>query len=84
MAGRNVVWACRFTSTEDVAQATAVRQRKTDHAAFAVLPVLEGLQASGVVSLKALAKRLNELGHQTPRNGTWTATAVRRALARVA
>jgi DNA invertase Pin-like site-specific DNA recombinase len=71
-------------SPEDVARATEVRQRKADHAAFAVLPVLERLQASGVVSLNALAKRLNELGHQTPRKGVWTATAVRRVLARVA
>ncbi|KQP60621.1 recombinase family protein [Methylobacterium sp. Leaf108] len=71
-------------SAEDVAQATAVRQRKADHAAFAVLPVLEELQADGVVSLNALAKRLNEMGHQTPRKGTWTATAVKRVLARVA
>lgn len=61
-----------------------MRQRKADPKAFAVLPILEGLQASGMVSLNALAKRLNELGHETPRGGTWTATAVKRALARVA
>ena len=61
-----------------------MRQRKADHKAFAVLPILEGLQARGVVSLNALAKRLNELGHETPRGGAWTATAVKRALARVA
>ncbi|MCJ2132289.1 recombinase family protein [Methylobacterium sp. E-045] len=71
-------------SAEDVAQATAVRQRKADHAAFAVLPVLEGLRGGGVVSLNALAKRLNDMGHQTPRGGAWTATAVKRVLARVA
>ncbi|MCP2080842.1 UNVERIFIED_ORG: DNA invertase Pin-like site-specific DNA recombinase [Methylorubrum zatmanii] len=71
-------------SAEDVARATAVRQRKADHQAFAVLPVLERLQAEGVESLNALAKRLNEMGHQTPRGGSWTATAVKRALARVA
>lgn len=71
-------------SADDVAKATAVRQRKADHKAFAVLPVLERLQTEGVVSLNALAKRLNEMGHQTPRGGAWTATAVKRALARVA
>ncbi|GJE27220.1 recombinase family protein [Methylobacterium organophilum] len=71
-------------SAEDVAKATAVRQRKADHKAFAVLPVLERLQAEGIMSLNALAKRLNEMGHQTPRGGAWTATAVKRALARVA
>lgn len=61
-----------------------MRQRKADHKAFAVLPILESLQASGVVSLNALAKRLNELAHETPRGGACTATAVRRALPRVA
>ncbi len=71
-------------SAQDVAKATAVRQLKADHKAFGVLPVLERLQADGVDSLNALAKRLNELGHETPRGGAWTATAVKRALARVA
>lgn len=71
-------------SAEDVAKATAVRQRKADHKAFAVLPVLERLQSEGVESLNALAKRLNEMGHQTPRGGAWMATAVKRALLRVA
>jgi DNA invertase Pin-like site-specific DNA recombinase len=34
-------------------------------------------------SLNATAKALNERGAQTPRGGAWTATAVRRALARI-
>lgn len=68
----------------DAALATAVRQRKADHAAFGVLPVIEQLQAQGAASLNALAARLNELGHRTPRGGSWTATAVKRVLARVA
>lgn len=71
-------------SADDVAKATAVRQRKADHKAFAVLPILERLRAEGVESLNALAKRLNDMGHETPRGGAWTATAVKRALARVA
>ncbi|KMO35918.1 hypothetical protein VQ02_16440 [Methylobacterium variabile] len=72
-------------TAEDVAKATAVRKRKADHKAFAVLPVLERLQGDGVVGLSELARRLNEMGHPTPRgNGSWTATAVKRALARVA
>jgi DNA invertase Pin-like site-specific DNA recombinase len=71
-------------SAEDVAKATAVRQRKADHKAFAVLPILERLRAEGVESLNALAKRLNDMGHETPGGGAWTATAVKRALARVA
>lgn len=71
-------------SVEETAQATIVRQRNADHAAFAVLPVLERLRGEGVSSLNALAARLNEMGHATPRGGSWTATAVKRALARVA
>ena len=42
--------------------ATAERQKKADHAAFAVLPVIERLRGEGVQSLGGLAKRLNELG----------------------
>lgn len=69
----------------DTAKATALRQRKADHAAFAVLPVIERLRGEGVQSLGGLAKRLNELGQPTSRGGgEWTATAVKRALARVA
>jgi len=69
----------------DTAKATALRQRKADHAAFALLPMIERLRGEGVQSLGGLAKRLNEAGHPTPRGGgEWTATAVKRALARVA
>ena len=74
----------RPTVAPDAALASAVRARKADHAAFAVLPVVERLQAEGVASLNALAKRLTELGYKTPRAGEWTATAVKRLLARVA
>ncbi|GJD33999.1 recombinase family protein [Methylobacterium aerolatum] len=69
----------------DTAKATALRQRKADHAAFAVLPIIERLRGEGVTSLGGLAKRLNEAGQPTPRGaGEWTATAVKRVLARVA
>ncbi|MFC5552389.1 recombinase family protein [Methylobacterium iners] len=74
----------RPPSPPETALATATRRRKADHAAFAVLPVLEELQAEGVDSLNALAKQLNATGYQTPRKGAWTATAVKRVLARVA
>ncbi len=71
-------------SAEDVAKATEVRQRKADHAAYAILPTIERLRAEGAESLNDLARRLNETGHSTPRGSAWTATAVKRALARVA
>lgn len=69
----------------DTAKASDARRRKADHAAFAVLPAIERLKAEGVESLGGLAKRLNEAGQPTPRGkGEWTATAVKRVLARVA
>jgi DNA invertase Pin-like site-specific DNA recombinase len=43
---------------------------------------LRGLQAEGL-SLNAMARRLNEQGIATARGGSWTATAVSRALARL-
>lgn len=74
----------RPSTPPNSALACATRQRKADHAAYAVLPIVERLQAEGVSGLNALARGLNELGHGTPRGGTWTATAVKRALQRVA
>ena len=46
-------------------------------------PMLTELQAAGL-SLHAMASELTARGIVTPRGGAWTATAVRRALARTA
>jgi DNA invertase Pin-like site-specific DNA recombinase len=66
----------------DASKATVVRKAQADQAAFSVLPLIRDLQAQGATSLNALASKLNERGQQTPRGGAWTATAVKRALAR--
>jgi hypothetical protein len=62
----------------------AVR-RLADHAAHRVASVIEAVRADqgADVSLQGLARALTELGVATPRGGAWTATAVRRVLARV-
>jgi DNA invertase Pin-like site-specific DNA recombinase len=44
---------------------------------------LSSLHAEGITSLNAMAGRLNAMGIPTARGGSWTATAVRRVLARV-
>jgi DNA invertase Pin-like site-specific DNA recombinase len=62
-------------------KATEVRTRKADHQARAMLPVIKRIQQE-VGSLNGVAARLNDLGHTTPRGGAWTATAVKRVLAR--
>ncbi len=63
--------------------AAEARRTSADHAAHRVLPLVEELKAAGARSLHQLAAGLNGRGIPTPRNGTWTATAVRRALQRV-
>jgi DNA invertase Pin-like site-specific DNA recombinase len=55
-----------------------------DRAASSVLPHIEEIRATKAdVSLNGLAKELSARNVLAPRGGTWTATAVRRLLARV-
>jgi len=65
--------------------ATEARVLKADHVAHGVAADIERiLAAAGMnVSLQALARELTAQGVATPRGGAWTATAVRRVLARV-
>lgn len=66
------------------AEASAMARTQTaDHAAHALLPVLEELRREGVTSLAGLAAGLNARGVATARGAEWTATGVRRVLARV-
>ncbi|HWX48161.1 MAG TPA: recombinase family protein [Roseomonas sp.] len=51
--------------------------------AHGVLPVVEELRAQGLTSLQQLAEGLTARGITTPRGSAWTATAVRRVLAKV-
>lgn len=61
-----------------------VRSLAAGHFAHRLLPVVDELRAAGATSLHQLAAGLTERGIPTPRGGAWTATAVRRALLRVA
>jgi hypothetical protein len=53
-----------------------------DRFAASVLPIVEGMQASGITGLSALADALNDRGIGAPRGGKWRGSAVRRLLAR--
>ncbi|MFL5285335.1 MAG: recombinase family protein [Rhodopila sp.] len=62
----------------------AARRSKADAFAARLTPVLDGMQADGL-SLNAMAGELTKQGILTAQGGTeWTATAVRRVLARTA
>lgn len=73
----------RRSYVRNVACAHAASQIKANSAAKAVLPMLDKLRSGVVTSLNALARQLNALECRGPRGGAWTATAVKRALARV-
>ncbi len=65
--------------------AAVARTRASDHAAHALIVEIELIRAGNAQppSLHAIARALTTRGTPTPRGGAWTASAVRRALARV-
>lgn len=60
----------------------AANRARADARAAEVAPIAIDMRSAGA-SLDAIAKALAEQGVTTPRGGAWTATAVRRVLARV-
>jgi DNA invertase Pin-like site-specific DNA recombinase len=66
-------------------RAAIARTRTADHAAHALMGEIEAIRAgqAQAASLHAIARALTVRGTPTPRGGAWTASAVRRALARV-
>jgi DNA invertase Pin-like site-specific DNA recombinase len=59
----------------------ATRRRMADAFASRVLPILRDLQSDGL-SLNRMAAELNTRGIRTPMDSAWTATQVKRVLAR--
>jgi DNA invertase Pin-like site-specific DNA recombinase len=68
------------------AQAKGATANRTAADAFAanVLPVVRQLQASGIVSTRAIAEALNARGIRTARGGQWYGATVQNLLARAA
>jgi hypothetical protein len=66
--------------------AAEARSRLANHAAHQVASAIEDArrELGDDASLHAIAHHPEAHGVPTPRGGTWTATAVRRALARIA
>lgn len=62
----------------------AKRREMAETAALSASDLIAEVQARlAAPTLGATAKALNEMGAKTPRGGAWTATAVKRALARI-
>jgi DNA invertase Pin-like site-specific DNA recombinase len=67
------------------AQGGARRRQAANVAAMAAADLIAEVQATlPTASLNATAAALNAIGAKTPRGGSWTATAVKRALGRIA
>jgi len=68
------------------AAAAEARTQAADHAAHRLASVIEDARRDlgETASLHAVARYLTDHGIGTPRGGAWTATAVRRVLARIA
>lgn len=60
----------------------AIKARADEHAAR-LRPIVEDLQAEGIVTLAGIAGALNERGMQTARGGAWHASSVRNLIARI-
>lgn len=58
----------------------AIQARKLNFA-VETLKVIQEIKGTGANSLSKIADCLNKRGQKTPRNGSWTATAVKRVLA---
>lgn len=73
-------------SPDDTARMISAQARAQKAAGFAndLAPLIGQLRDEGAETLAALADGLNARGVLTPRGCTWTATAVRRVLARAA
>jgi DNA invertase Pin-like site-specific DNA recombinase len=67
---------------EAVAKANAASQEAAERFAANVVPIINQIQASGVSSLRGVARALTARGVKTARGGQWTARAVINALER--
>ncbi|MCX5579449.1 recombinase family protein [Kaistia terrae] len=67
-----------------VGKARAAIVANADQFATSVLPIVEGIQASGVTALDGIAGALNARGVHTRRGGKWHASTVRNLLLRTA
>lgn len=62
----------------------AIKKAKADQFAANILPIIEGIQKSGITTLRGIASALDARGVKTTRGQQWTGTSVRRILNSIA
>ena len=77
----------RPTTPPDQAKGTAAAAQKRSvaaaQAAFRMMPMIEAARAKGITTLAGMAAEMNAQGVPATGGGTWTATSVKRLLARL-
>ena len=76
----------KLGNPSDPAEAASLGRRtciaEADRFAGSVMPIVEGLQRSGITSYRGIAQALNVRGIRTARGGTWQVSNVRNVIAR--
>jgi hypothetical protein len=72
-----------LTSGQDGINNGLMNKRVADVRAEALGPTIRRLRKAGFVSIKAIARQLNERGIAAPRGGKWHLTTVTRLLERL-
>jgi DNA invertase Pin-like site-specific DNA recombinase len=80
LGGDRGVWP----TAKQRAVAIAARQEQADKRALDLAPIVKELQASGAVSLRAIAAGLDQRGVPAARGGSWSANQVARLLENIA
>jgi DNA invertase Pin-like site-specific DNA recombinase len=80
---RHTAAKAREFGAQGAARSAMVRSRTANRFASEIGATIATLRADGIASNKAMAAALNAGGVAAPRDGAWTATAVRRVLARL-
>jgi DNA invertase Pin-like site-specific DNA recombinase len=66
------------------AKGQAAQRQAADEFAVRMRPIIEGIQASGITTLREIAEALNARGVRTPRGGQWHSGTVGQILRRTA
>jgi predicted nucleotidyltransferase len=72
-----------YPSPTATRRAAEARTARANERAAELAPIVKDIQAAGVMSLRGIARALNERGISPPRGHGWRATQVRRLLARL-
>jgi DNA invertase Pin-like site-specific DNA recombinase len=72
-----------ITTTEDRLKGTQAAKENANEFAKLMYPMIEDIKEQGLITLRAIARELNQRQFKTARKSTWTPTGVKNLLARI-